>query len=60
MEGRILTFMAPNATLQHLIPHSRLKKMGKGWVGEKMPLIVQNAFAPKETEVITREVGKKK
>lgn len=35
--------------------------MGKGWVGEKMPLIVQNA--PKETEVSAREGqrgGKKK
>lgn len=37
--------------------------MGKGWVEEKIPLIVQNAFAPKETEVTAREMqrcGKKR
>ena len=30
--------------------------MRKGWVEEKISLIVQNAFTPKETEVIAREV----
>jgi len=28
----------------------------KGWVEEKISLIVQNAFTPKETEVIARQV----
>lgn len=30
--------------------------MRKGWVEEKISLIVQNAFTPKETEDIAREV----